>query len=64
MGGVLRGIASSTYSKYASLQILCAAAPINKFDSFINQKYQIFLVKRCGNLDNRSTYIEVMEIVF
>jgi len=41
MGGVLRGIASSTYAKYASSQIPCAALPINKSDAFINQKHQI-----------------------
>ncbi len=40
MGGVLRGIAASTYSKYASTPIPCAAEPINKIDAFINQKYQ------------------------
>jgi len=41
MGCVLRGIASSTYEKYASSQIPCAALPINKSDAFINQKHPI-----------------------
>jgi hypothetical protein len=41
MDSVLRGIASSTYAKYASSQIPCAALPINKSDTFINQKHQI-----------------------
>ena len=55
MGGVLRGIGASTYTKYASTPIPCAAEPINKTDSFINQKYQMLFMKNCGNLDNRST---------
>ncbi len=51
MGGVLRGIASSTYLMYASLQIPCAAEPINKIDSFINQKYHIFLLIKAMTQD-------------
>jgi hypothetical protein len=44
MGRVLRGIAASTYAKYASTPIPCAAGPINKIDAFINQKYHIILL--------------------
>ena len=43
MGGVLRGIAASTYSKYASTPIPCAAEPINKIDALKNQKQQLLI---------------------
>ena len=54
MGAVLRGIAASTYVKYASTPIPCAAEPINKIDSFINQKYQnILLIKDMTQVEDR-----------